>query len=336
VDAFLYATTLGNPSIVSVTVELDDVSYVLSPMPFNTYDGCCDLLSFKYSGADLVSQVAAKYVSDGPGVIDFTAEEISPGSTITDGVALVVIFSNPAEPFRTIAILDGSLASSGEQTLIGLAEPLDKTVPGFEATLALGIGFSAQDQFGAAPSHQCGEDDDQGSTVDINGVRLTSCAGNFDDSVDPVSNGNLFTVGGVGDVVDNPDDPLQAPADGDSPRTTDDELYDLEPLLAQGITVIDMDTTNASFDDLVFLSIFAITAQASVGEICDDGIDNDEDGSIDEGCQIIQVVGGELLPIDATALLVAGSQANAVWILSALAVIGSVAFGTLYITTRRN
>ena len=47
-------------------------------------------------------------------------------------------------------------------------------------------------------------------------------------------------------------------------------------------------------------------------------------------------VGGQLLPIDATALLVAGAQTNAVWILSALAVIGSVAFGTLYIKTKRD
>jgi len=47
-------------------------------------------------------------------------------------------------------------------------------------------------------------------------------------------------------------------------------------------------------------------------------------------------VGGELLPIDSTALLVAGAQTNAVWIMSALAVIGSVAFGALYLKTRRN
>ena len=47
------------------------------------------------------------------------------------------------------------------------------------------------------------------------------------------------------------------------------------------------------------------------------------------------VVGGELLPIDTTALLLAGAQVNSVWILSALAVIGSVAFGTLYLTTKR-
>ena len=48
------------------------------------------------------------------------------------------------------------------------------------------------------------------------------------------------------------------------------------------------------------------------------------------------VVGGGLLPIDTTALLVAGAQTNAVWILSALAVIGSVAFGALYLKTKRD
>jgi len=47
-------------------------------------------------------------------------------------------------------------------------------------------------------------------------------------------------------------------------------------------------------------------------------------------------VGGEFLPIDSTALLVAGAQTNAVWIFSAIAVIGSVAFGALYITSKKN
>ncbi len=48
------------------------------------------------------------------------------------------------------------------------------------------------------------------------------------------------------------------------------------------------------------------------------------------------IVGGELLPIDSTALLVAGAQTNAVWIMSALAVIGSIAFGALYLTSKKN
>ena len=48
------------------------------------------------------------------------------------------------------------------------------------------------------------------------------------------------------------------------------------------------------------------------------------------------IVGGSLLPIDTTALMLAGAQTNAVWIMSALAVIGSIAFGALYITTKKN
>lgn len=48
------------------------------------------------------------------------------------------------------------------------------------------------------------------------------------------------------------------------------------------------------------------------------------------------LVGGELFPIDTTALLLAGIQTNAVWIMSALAVIGSIAFGAIYITTKKN
>lgn len=54
------------------------------------------------------------------------------------------------------------------------------------------------------------------------------------------------------------------------------------------------------------------------------------------GDLIDKVVGGEFLPIDTTALLVAGAQTNAVWMLSALAVIGSVAFGALYISSKKS
>jgi len=49
-----------------------------------------------------------------------------------------------------------------------------------------------------------------------------------------------------------------------------------------------------------------------------------------------EIVGGELLPIDSTALLLAGAQTNAVWIMAALTVIGSIAFGALYITSKKH
>ena len=47
-------------------------------------------------------------------------------------------------------------------------------------------------------------------------------------------------------------------------------------------------------------------------------------------------VGGELLPIDSTALLLAGLQSSAIWMLPVLAGVAGSAFGVLYIKSRRN
>jgi hypothetical protein len=311
-SAYLYASTytLDSP-FASVSVELDDVPYTLAPTPLNTYDGCCGLQSFKYTGADVKAQVAAKYASDGPGVFDFTVEEISPGTGNTDGVALVVIYSNPTLPFRTIAVMDGSLATAGETTLIGLSEPLDKTIPGFDATLALGIGFSYQGVDGNA----CGGIN-QKSSVSINAGVLSSCAGNYDDGEG--ANGALFTVGGVSD-------------DTTDVAGVEDELYNLSPFLAQGDTLITMDTANTSADDLIFLSILSITAKATVGEICGDGIDNDNDGTIDEGCDTTAVA-GELLPLNTTSLFISGLFTNGFWMVPAVA--GIAGAGVIVIRSR--
>jgi len=48
------------------------------------------------------------------------------------------------------------------------------------------------------------------------------------------------------------------------------------------------------------------------------------------------VVGGELLPIDSTALMLAGLQSSAIWMLPVLAGVAGSAFGILYIKSRRN
>ena len=48
------------------------------------------------------------------------------------------------------------------------------------------------------------------------------------------------------------------------------------------------------------------------------------------------VVGGELLPIDSTALVLAGLQTSAIWMLPVLAGVAGSAFGILYIKSRRN
>jgi len=47
-------------------------------------------------------------------------------------------------------------------------------------------------------------------------------------------------------------------------------------------------------------------------------------------------VGGELLPIDSTTLVLAGLQTSAIWMLPVLAGVAGSAFGILYIKSRRN
>ncbi|MGH9910645.1 MAG: hypothetical protein ACRD32_08390, partial [Nitrososphaerales archaeon] len=178
VKALLYLAGVGDLG-ASTTVELDGVPIILDKLTQNTHSF---LTSYR---ADVTTQVAAK-VGGGGGITTFDVDEL--GSTFSkDGTALVVIFSNPGEPETSVIVLDGGLTSTGAETLVGLAEPLDKTIPGFSAIMSLGISFSAQDQFGLGGSNLCGVESGQDSKVDINGVRLSSCAGNLDDGVVPVS-----------------------------------------------------------------------------------------------------------------------------------------------------
>jgi len=91
--------------------------------------------------------------------------------------------------------------------------------------------------------------------------------------------------------------------------------------------------------DLALERVFAVDPFCF--EVAFDGICEQELIDFTEDCletadiQLCEV-GGELIPIDSTALILAGAQTSAVWMISALAVIGSVAFGALYLTTRRN
>ena len=113
-------------------------------------------------------------VGGGGGVTDFVIDN-DPGPL--DGVALVVIFSNPSLPVTTIAVLDGESAFEGDSFSFNFSTPLEVDRPGFSATLAVGSGFSYQGVAG----HACGGG--QASIIDVNAQRVSSCAGNYDDGV---------------------------------------------------------------------------------------------------------------------------------------------------------
>jgi len=153
-----------------------------------------------------------------------------------DGEALIVVYSNPALPEGSVALLDGGQNTGGETTQVNLGAPLgDPNDPGFAAQMSIASTFSC-----------CG----QQSTIRVNGDLLTEFAGNNDDGLQG-ADGSLFTIGGLGD------DPSNNVANYDD----DDELYDLRPFLALGDTSFTIFTSNATNDDNIFFMGLYLTGQ---------------------------------------------------------------------------
>ncbi len=244
--AFLHGTYYFdlNPDLGQRTIDFDGNTVVLTKI--SDLNTCCALST---ASADVTGIVAAKV--GGPSVGGIFNFVVGNDPSSLDGLALTVVYSNPALPLSTVAVLDGSSTQSGDTTTFNFSSPLDKTVPGFTATMSLGSGFSYQGVGG----HVCGPVP-QYSIVDVNGQRLTTCAGSYDDGLG--NNGALITVGGVGDSIDNPLIPTACC------QGTDDELYNIEPFLHQGDTSTVLNTSNPSGDDNLFLAVIAISATASV------------------------------------------------------------------------
>ena len=230
--AYLYQATWGVTGSQPMTFNGNAVTFDTFT-PNDT--ACCSLGS---SRADVTGIVASAYDSTSGGIFTFDISEGNSGNT--DGVALVVVFQSASLPNQTVAILDGFASVTGDTTTINFANPLDPNAAGFTADIRLGIGFSC-----------CG----QRSTVDVNGERLTSNAGNRDDG-GADQNGRLITVGGY-------DDPF-APVDPS--YATDTERYDLTPFISAGDTSIVLNTANSSQDDNIFLLAGVFTGIAGVNE----------------------------------------------------------------------
>jgi methionine-rich copper-binding protein CopC len=247
--AFLY-TSLNLGGVVN-NVVFDGTTYAGAEWTALGKNG--DLQAYR---ADVTAQVRQKIGSGRLTRYQFLVNSEMPNENI-DGEVLAIVYSNPGEAERTIALLDGFSSSAGDSTRINLSEPLsDPTAAGFQALMSLGIGFGYQ------PSLQY-------SQVDVNGRRLTTSAGGQDDGFQ--TNGTLITVGGLDDSSDNPADPFATGSNG--PRS-DDELYDLAkgnnvnpaPFLIQGATAINIDTKNPSGDDNIFFIGINITARAGINQ----------------------------------------------------------------------
>lgn len=232
--AYLYTSTYSNATLTGVGGTLNGNAVNYTSIGLNAA-ACCSLTAAR---SDVTSIVKPLIDGGVGGVYNFSITETSSSQ---DGEALVVVYTNPSLGISTVGILDGFASVTGDTTSINFAKALKPSDAGFSAELALGIGFSC-----------CS----QQSTVKVNGTTITTVAGNNDDGVGSISNGQLITVGGY-------DDPFSTLL----PDYADDhERYNLVPYIADGDTSIKFDTINASHDDNIFLAVVKVTGEAGINK----------------------------------------------------------------------
>ncbi len=246
-SAYMAAATTGfsGYKLLPGNIKIDDADVAW------TYEIENSIGSYNY-WADVTSLVKAKIDAAPAGKIDFIITETPEYET--DGEMLVVIFDDPAQTTdNTIILMFGAQQTTGDNFNILLAEPIDTADPNLALDFSLASSYSYQEGFTG-----------QYSIVDVNGIRMTSSAGGDDDGTGERSNGELFTVGGLDDLTDNPADPNALPDN----RRYDDELYTLLPFVSNGDASILVHTLNPSNDDnLLFAGLFLRSVTASVGQI---------------------------------------------------------------------
>jgi hypothetical protein len=94
-----------------------------------SYTSLGTLAGFLTAGRSDVTSIVKPIIDGGiGGVYNFTVTETS---SVQDGEALVVVYSNPSLGISTIGILDGFSAFAGDTTSVNFATALDPTAAGF-------------------------------------------------------------------------------------------------------------------------------------------------------------------------------------------------------------
>jgi hypothetical protein len=201
-----------------------------------------ELGTFYTARADVTSLITSLATS-GP---DYSWS-VSEGSALNnriDGEVLAIVYSNASLPKGSVVLLDGGQNTAGETTTVNFSKALGDVIdPSFFANMSLAISFSTGDT--------------QHSQIDINGTRLSTSAGGYDDGAP--YDGGLITAGGIGDSINNPSDPYSTSG------TADDELYNLKPFLNTGNTNFTIFTQNPTNDDNIFF--MGLNISAEVGSV---------------------------------------------------------------------
>jgi hypothetical protein len=200
--------------------------------------GRADIGQWYTARADVTTLVQS-LVTAGPSY-SWQVQEGSALNNRIDGEVLAIVYYEASLPESSVVLLDGGQNTNGETTIVNFGEALDNVGdPGFFADMSLGISFSTGGT--------------QRSNIDVNGIRLSSAAGGYDDGA--LYDGGLITAGGIGDSNANPADPYGTGS------SLDDELYSLAGFLNNGDTGFTIFTENPSDDDNIFLMGLHISAE---------------------------------------------------------------------------
>jgi len=215
--------------------------------------------------ADVTSLVSSTINGQPAGVVDITVDE---GGLDVEGTALVVLFNDLNVDVATVVLAFGNSSPSGDSFTLAfdaLTSPQTQ-----DLQMSVGISYS-YDRDGMVRV-----EDWQSSTIFVNDVLMTDIAGSDDDCDEPdhvndCDDDALVTVGGVGDNTTNPTMPS---ADTWS-EAADDELYSLTPFVEVGDTSINVETSNPSSDDNIFLDAFYLKHVSATleGSLADTGFD---------------------------------------------------------------
>ena len=248
--AYLYSSThaFADPSGTTLSGAGSTITPAFTPLGINTGANSglqawrADVTSFVQSNASIGA------------LTTWTANEGNKTAVI-DGEALVIVFSNPNRLTQTVFILDGFARAVGDSAQV-VTNPLPA---GFIAQMLIGDGFSFDGGDPSAPTNN-----NQVSTIKVNGTTLTAVAGHCDDAQDSCADGNLITMGGTnaGPKTD-PFTPFPNNASVGS-VSSDHESYNLGNILSAGDTTINLTTFNTSLDDNIFVEVFDISGIAQV------------------------------------------------------------------------
>jgi hypothetical protein len=251
--AYLYSAGTPYPwysNSPQTVADYNGAGVTLAGTPVTNYSAIVGAISTRadigqfFTGRADVTNLVSNLATTGPNY-NWSVTEGSALNDRIDGEVLAIVYSDASLPDGSVVLLDGGQRTGGETTTVNFANPLgDVTDPNFFANMALAISFST----GGG----------QHSQIDVNGTRLSTSAGGYDDGI--LADGGLITAGGIGDSIANPLDPFLI---GDS--AYDDELYSLVPFLNTGDTSFSIFTQNTSNDDNIFL--MGLYTSAEVGSV---------------------------------------------------------------------